>query len=272
MMISLPDMQVLEIAGEDAANFAQAQFSSDARALVDGAWQWSAWLSAQGRVRAFFALLREDPAHWRLLLRGGDAESLRAALLPYVLRARVTLRVMDEQSVVGLDDRAAIAAGAMELPGLPQRWLALRRREDGVEPSAESREHWRLADIRAGLPELPGSLRDELLPQWLGLERLGAVSVAKGCYPGQEVMSRLHFKGGNKRSLYRLELRAVPPPQPGATLVTATGEMAGQIVSAAPRTDGSTEALAALVDASAAAPLRCTDATPGTVEVLQQFR
>src|SRR6185312_5176981 len=162
-MISLPS-QVLELTGADAATFAHAQFSSDVLALADGQWQWSAWLSPQGRVRAFSRLLRTNASHLTLTLRGGDAEWLRAELSRFVFRAKVQM--------------GAAHGGASQTTALE--------------------------DIRAGIPEIGVELRDQLLPQWIGLDRLGAVSVRKGCYPGQEIMARLHFKGGNKRSLYRI--------------------------------------------------------------------
>jgi len=249
MLISLPDPQLLEITGADALKFAHSQFSSDVRILENGGWQWSAWLSPQGRVRAFFHLIRDSDERLRLLLRGGRAESVRAALAPYVMRAKVLLRV-DQARVFAADK---ISTGALALPGTPPRWLILGTDESNADASPQAHMAWRLADIRAGLPLLDDSLLDQLLPQWLGLDRLGAISVKKGCYPGQEVMSRLHFKGGNKRSLYRLRLDANSAP--AATLVTISGDAAGQIVMTAQRGDEVYEALATLNDSLAGAAL-----------------
>ena len=249
MMISLPDLQVLQITGADAVNFAQAQFSSDVRSLANGRWQWSTWLSPQGRVRAFFHLLRAEEERLRLLLRGGSAETLRAALAPYVLRAKVVLTV-DHARVGGAYEPAA---HGLELPGSPVRWLVPDAMATAdIEDSAAARAQWQLDDIRAGLPVLAAELQDQLLPQWLGLDRLGAVSVNKGCYPGQEVMSRLHFKGGNKRSLYRMRLESTCAP--GTALLTDTGEPAGQVIQSVRSEDCGVEALASINDAIAAAP------------------
>jgi len=265
MMISLPDLHVLEITGVDAVSFAQAQFSSDVRSLTDGQWQWSAWLSPQGRVHAFFQLLRDSEERLRVLLRGGNAQTLRDELARYVLRAKVALRVSDARVCAsGLP-----ATQALELPGSPPRWLVMADPADAADESPEARERWRLADIRAGLPTLAENLRDQMLPQWLGLDRLGAVSVAKGCYPGQEVMSRLHFKGGNKRSLYRIELAGTSAP--GTALKLADDTTAGLIVMSARRDDGRAEALASLTDANAAAPLHTVDTPPGESGVLERF-
>jgi folate-binding protein YgfZ len=274
MMISLPKPQLLGIAGADAVAFAHAQFSSDVRGLLNGQWQWSAWLSPQGRVRAFFHLIRDDDEHLRLLLRGGGAGELRSALAPYILRAKVALSAIDDTDAVGtFDARDGRAdADALALPGSPPRWLMLRRAAaTDASGAPAATEQWRLADIRAGLPELDPALQDQFLPQWLGLDRLGAVSVKKGCYPGQEVMSRLHFKGGNKRALYRLQLQAAALPAPGGALLLAAGrENAGQIVMAA-RGEGGIEALASLIEAASGESLRAADPAITDLRVAQRF-
>jgi folate-binding protein YgfZ len=229
-MISLHP-QVLEITGVDAAAFAQAQFCNDVLTMPDGQWQWNAWLSPQGRVRAFFCLQRTDAAKIRLTLRGGDAEWLRSELARYVFRARVQFSV------------AAVMPGTTVL-----------------------------ADIRAGLPEIGMELRDRLLPQWIGLDRLGAVSVNKGCYPGQEIMARLRFKGGNKRSLYRLRWPGNALAQPGALLRDPGGSEAGVIVTAAHDAETeNVEALASISDAAADAALTLESSPTRAVGIVQRF-
>ncbi|MGH8090320.1 MAG: YgfZ/GcvT domain-containing protein [Rudaea sp.] len=234
-MIS-PPVQVLEITGADAAAFAHAQFCNDVLALADGHWQWNAWLSPQGRVRAFFRLLRIDADNVLLTLRGGDAEWLRAELARYVFRAKVQLRAVNEAT------------------------------------PAATPEYSPLADIRAGIPEVGVELRDRLLPQWLGLDRLGAVSVNKGCYPGQEIMARLHFKGGNKRSLYRLRWPGNALALPGTLLRDPDGSEAGVIVTAAHDAEAEdVEALASISDSAADAVLAMESPSTRAVGIVQRF-
>ncbi|MBW8073846.1 MAG: folate-binding protein, partial [Metallibacterium scheffleri] len=83
-----PTAEMLEISGDDATTFLHAQLSSDVRVLEAGRWQWSAWLDAQGRVRALLQLARVDDTTYLALLRGGAAADMAAALGRYVLRAR----------------------------------------------------------------------------------------------------------------------------------------------------------------------------------------
>jgi tRNA-modifying protein YgfZ len=288
MTTALPTLQQLEITGTDAIAFAQAQFCSDLRELHAGHWQWSAWLSPQGRVRAFFQLLRAGDERLRLILRGGDASELRDALARYVLRSKVALRTLEEARVIGFEDRAELAAlggdvaegdriassalgDVIALPGPKARWLLLTDRA-GATMAAAGDENWRLADIRAGLPEVGSALMDELLPQWLGLDRLGAVSVSKGCYPGQEIMSRMHYQGGNKRALYRLELRTDAPPPPGTDLrAHGDGSRAGVIVLAARAAPARVEALASLAETTADMTLKIGSPPVDGIGVAERF-
>ncbi|MGH8123529.1 MAG: YgfZ/GcvT domain-containing protein, partial [Rudaea sp.] len=237
MLIALPPPQLIEIGGADAVAFAHAQFSSDVLALANGRWQWSAWLSAQGRVRAFFHLLRDNDEHLRLILRGGSATRMREALTRYVFRSKLQLHVRADMRAYKIEQRAdnpAIASLPVDtnietsgqdtriaLPGHNPGCLWLRDAHAApivAEDSEAARNRGALADIDAGLATLDPALEDRLLPLWIGLGDLQATSVSKGCYPGQEVVARLHYKGGNKRWLHRIAFDSGSLPAPGSAL------------------------------------------------------
>src|SRR5690348_1780631 len=220
--------QCIEITGADARAFAQAQFAGDVRALQAGHWQWNAWLDAKGGVRALMHLA--DPGDGRLLalLRGGDAESLCAALRRYVLRARVSLDAIDDcRRIAGsalslgevLNEGEAIGFGY----GDHSLWL----KRDGIATDPARADELRLCDIRNGWPTLPPG-NHVFLPPALGLEHLGAISFGKGCYPGQEIAARLHYRGGHKLRLGHVFAalpltagRPLSPEQPRAIVLDA---------------------------------------------------
>jgi folate-binding protein YgfZ len=278
--VLLPAPQLLEISGPDAAAFAHAQFSSDVSALADGQWQWSAWLSAQGRVRAFFRLLRSSAERMTLVLNGGSADALEASLRPYVLRSKVRLRSIGGRRALGFDDAGELLEKTGCVPrgdefvetqshavfsaGHELRWLLVENAA-GTIPTVETAQAlngWRAADIAAGIIELDDGLRDRYLPAWMDLERLGAVSVRKGCYPGQEIVARLYFKGGNKRWLHRVEFSAAELPPPGTAL--GTGTESGELLNTAWTTAPHGLGLAILPDASVGKSLAAA-ALPGAV-------
>jgi folate-binding protein YgfZ len=246
------------MAGADAGVFAQAQFTSDVNSLTVGRWQWSAWLDAQGRARHFFALLRPEPSRMVAWLPLGSAEAMRVQLVRYVMRSRVQL---DAQAWVLHRLDAGDAAPAMESNEVLTREAGFTCRQPGpvgriawLSPAAKdvfdpaALEQWRSADVAAGLPLLAEAVAGEFVPQAIDLERFDAIRFDKGCYPGQEIAARLHFRGGNKRRLKRLHIGGVAPP-PATPVTGADGRVLGQILYAAARPDGNgSDALAVLVD------------------------
>jgi folate-binding protein YgfZ len=113
--------------------------------------------------------------------------------------------------------------------------------------AAAARTAWRLADVAAGLPEVLPTTRASFVAQMLNLDLLDGVSFTKGCYTGQEVIARAHYRGRVKRRLQRFEARPADPsaalPTPGETLRFVDGRSA-QWVEGAKRPDGAWEFLA----------------------------
>lgn len=259
MSVPLASAEVIEIAGPDAIAFAHAQFTSDVAGLAVGTWQFSAWLSAQGRARAVFVLLRPDADRLLAWVPLGGAAPIRDALARFVLRAKVQLTAHATWALSASVDNA-VAAPASH---------AVVRHEDGfafAQPGArvarigpapaiaadgEGLGAWRRADIAAGLPWLAPSLQDEFVPQALQLERIDAIRFDKGCYPGQEIAARLHFRGGSKRNLHRLRF-AGERDVPSGTPVHDGAASAGIVLFSARVSTDEYEALAVLADSSTA--------------------
>ncbi len=237
---ALPSGGVLALDGPDAEAFAHAQFMSDVKALAVGHWQWSGWLTPKGRVVALFALLRPAPGALRLWLPDHPAGALGDALRRFVFRSKVAI-AEDAGWVASGAFATAPAAGdalAVDGPGLAldlggdghPRTLRLGPADPGLRLDPAAAERWREADLRLGLPRLDPARDDAWTPQMLSLERLGAYSVRKGCYPGQEIVARTHFLGQAKRGLAALEAADLAP---GDAVLDAAGATLGQVLCAA---------------------------------------
>ena len=230
--------ETLSLEGPDAIAFAQAQFSSQVTALSDGQWQFSAWLDAQGRVRALFHLARLAEDRLLLLLRGGDAASMADALRRFVFRSKVIVQALPSRTL-GTGD-AMTTHTVNETPvlmfGCDTHSLVIGAYEDDA---------WRLSHIRAGWPWLPDSALNALLPPTLSLERLQGVAFDKGCYPGQEIVARLHYRGGHKRHMHCVVLSQ--PVSAGSVLRDGAQEIAHVLDAIA--VDAHSEALAIISDA-----------------------
>lgn len=239
---SLAKAEIVEIRGEDAVAFAHAQFCNDVLALSELNWQIGAWLDAQGRARCVFVLLRVEANRLLAWLPMGSAATMAADLQRFVLRAKVKVSVAqgfhlaeDEPTQIENGQVAESPEGwRFNLPGPAPRSVRVARHVEPQTLDAGALEAWRLANVMAGLPWLHESLACQFTAQALGLDRLGAASLDKGCYPGQEIVARLHFRGGNKRICVRVQGDCDTPPQPGdCVLEMEGGTVAGTILYAA---------------------------------------
>ena len=258
MPIPLQAAAIVSLRGKDALAFAQAQFTSDVASLALGHWQWSAWLDAQGRARAFFLLARPESDLLLAWLPLGDAVSFQAALSRYVFRAAIRIEPLAGWVLHRVDDATAppgrTLAGDRDgwrigLPGR-QRRIALLAPAAPAPCDAAALEYWRHDDALAGLPLLAPALEGEFVPQALDLERLDAIRFDKGCYPGQEIAARLHFRGGNKRHLRLLVLEGLPVPS--GTALLEDGRTVGRVLYAARPRSGEAAVALGVVEASAA--------------------
>ncbi len=236
--------QLLDVSGVDAAAFLQRQTMNDVTALrSSGDLQWNGLLNPKGRVQALFLLLRRAENAFWLITPDLSAVGLGELLQRFVLRSRLTVEPVDDASAwgrwcpeaVGVDwaslRRAVVdeAGARFDVPaGSGARQLQITRGLPVSAIDADAEHHWRLDDLRCGLPRLPDEQFEQWTPQMLSLERLGAYSLRKGCYPGQEIVARTHYLGRSKRRLLRVD--AEQPIDPAVEVFATGGDSAGNTI------------------------------------------
>lgn len=285
----LDTMATVLATGADAHSFLQGQLSADVAQLTPARILPASCNSPQGRVQAVVWLVQRSDA-LVLLLPAEMVEPTLARLRKYVLRAKVQLEpgadrlvpyLLDAEAAAALsksipESAAADPAGAPAAAAPPPFGARAHIECDGVSlidwPSAEAPrmlllapaeysrqtdaarcEAWRRADIRAGLPQVYAATHETFIAPMLNLDLLGGVSYEKGCYTGQEIIARMHFRGSVKRRMFRFR-SPWPAPAPG-TRVLAGDTHAGEVVDSA-TIDGGCEVLAVISLAQLDAPLR----------------
>lgn len=260
MIQRLASFAALQVSGPDALNFLQGQLSHDVQQLSGSQSLLASINSAQGRVQAVVLLLqRADDI--LLLLPSELAASTLTRLQKYVLRAKVRLADLSRQLPLFAASGAALnrahlptppAPGAvvhpaditlLRWPSADQRYLIAGEVTSAPDPEGDAANHWRLADIRAGLPQVFPATHEAFVAQMLNLDLLNGISFDKGCYTGQEIIARAHFRGAVKRRMFRFSA-ACEPPAPG-TRVQTQREHAGDVVMSA-ATESGCELLAVL--------------------------
>jgi folate-binding protein YgfZ len=210
------------VSGPDAEDYLQRMVSNDVAALEPGGSCDALLLTPKARVIAPLRVLRRGPDDFLLLTEPELGERVRRELL----RGRFAAKAV----IAPEEHRSAVVFGTGE--GIPTEDYGEPAREvlDGeLAPTVGADELERLR-IEAGTPRWGREIDDRVLPAEAGLvER--AVSLSKGCYPGQEPIARLHYRGHVNRRLRVLEVEGEPPPESEVTL----GEkVVGRVTSAVP--------------------------------------
>jgi folate-binding protein YgfZ len=271
-VVLLPGLGVLRIAGNDAVSFLQGQLTNDVRLLADGRTQLSACCTNQGRVIAVLRLRQTEEAIYALLpseLLGRLATQLRK----FVLRAKVEILQATDLHVgailtgppAGVAMQQAIEETAMTMSPVPLAGateVVTFQYAEGREVLAASPYAWRsigglsltranprneaawlAADVEAGLPQVSAATSEHFIPQMLNLDLLDGVSFAKGCYTGQEIVTRTQHLGRVKRRTLRFVLPPGSPPAPMSMLLL-DGAKAADVLLCAEAADGHVEMLA----------------------------
>jgi folate-binding protein YgfZ len=229
MDVAAREREFVRVAGPDAADYLQRMVSNDVEALASGQACPALLLTAKARVIAPLVVLRRADDDFLLLTEPGLGEVVRAQLTRMRLRAQCEIEPEEHDSVLVFDGG-----------GFATDWPEAREALDaGLEPTL-TEEELELRRIESGVPRWGREIDDRILPAEAALEATH-VSFSKGCYPGQEPVARLHFRGHPNRRLRVLELEAVP--EYDAPLLH-DGRKVGRVTSAARRGDGTVVALA----------------------------
>lgn len=233
---SLDHLASFSIEGPDARSFAQSQLTVSVESLDAAVWAPLAWCDPKGRVEAFM-MGRSSENDVELILPAMQADDVRQRLGRFTIGRRVDFSTT--RSVAGTFDPGAKAP---TLSFDPERGMLA-----GIEaPSApELLERWRRMDLCRALPWLGPETSGKHLPQWLGLEELGGLAYDKGCYPGQEVIARLHYRGSVKYRLSGLKFDAAATFLPHARITDQDGTGVGHWLDGM-EVDGGTIGLAVL--------------------------
>jgi tRNA-modifying protein YgfZ len=212
-MAALLDRTCLTASGPDAAALLQSLLSNDVDAAAPGGGVYALLLTPKARVIADIELFNTGEGYV-LACPPGRADLVEQTIMRARFRRKVEL-AQSSHAVVWGD--AAEALATLDTPAGPHRLLA------ALPGSADPSDAWELARIEAGLPAFGHEFTEDSMPAEAGLVPL-AVSFTKGCYPGQEPVARLQYRGHANRGLRGLALSG-PLPEPGASVLAGEREI-----------------------------------------------
>lgn len=196
---------VISVQGPEAGHFLHNILTADVEHLADGQASYAALLSPQGKI-LFDMLIQRQGDSFLIDCAASQREALLKRLQMYKLRARVEVAAAPEK---------AVNVSPSEIPGgFPDpRTSGIGWRSIGQPLEAEA-EGYEAARIAAGLADTDADLGSgEFFPHEANLDQLGGVSFRKGCYVGQEVVSRMEHRGTARSRILPVTLEGDAPPK-----------------------------------------------------------
>lgn len=251
-------LAVIRAEGEEAGDYLQGQLTCDLAHIEAGGHRAALHLSLKGRGLVSLRLARAGNGYL-LICPVQQVDATIRCLEKYKLRAKVTFRHDDTLLVAQLagDLQAGLAGAGLPVPepGMvdttsPLTVLRYPRSEQAllIGDAGAFGGHWRsltedrtvtdgdgarYQDVRAGEGQVYPGTTDLFLPQMLNYDVLGGISFKKGCYTGQEVVARMHFKGKLKQRMMAFAHDG-ERLAPGETLRNEQGRAVGEVVDGAP--------------------------------------
>jgi folate-binding protein YgfZ len=248
------DLGLILVTGDDAQSFLQNQLSNDITHIDKTKSQLSSYSTAKGRMLGIFRIMQIDNGYI-LITTKSLVVNLISRLQMYVLSSQVSVADASghfARFVVHTDQIDTLPVKSLTnklLPDSPNavlqndsvislqlnqlddqhRYLFLCLSFDEAKSlwqhfsaylNIANFESWRLSDISAGIPNIYPQTVEQFVLQMSNLDLLDGVSFKKGCYPGQEIIARMHYLGKLKRRLFLATLETSQCPLPGDEICT----------------------------------------------------
>jgi tRNA-modifying protein YgfZ len=247
-MHSLLHLGLIRLTGSDSRSFLQGQLSQDLNRLTPQHMLLASCNSAQGRAQAVLRVIERDDGLF-LILPASLCEPTLTRLRKYVLRAKTKIEMVSGDWTLYSATQADLATHRLPTPEqlndhivhddrslicwpdtTTERYLVMQSGQS-EQLTQSGDDAWLLADIRAGLPQVFPETVERFVAQMLNLDLLDGISFKKGCYTGQEIIARMHFRNTVSRRMFRFSALCAPP-HPGSRLL-ADGAHAGDVVMSA---------------------------------------
>ncbi len=175
---------LVKISGLQAKKFLQGQLTCNLEEVTETESRLGAHCNPQGRVLFLFRILYHEETYY--------------LVLPQTM-VDLALRVLKKYAIFF-------------------KLMLGEAQEEAKELRARAAQEWRYFDLSQGIPQIYPETSALFLPHELNLHQLGGLSWDKGCYTGQEIIARMHYRGKLKNHLYRAHIQTSASPRLGGEL------------------------------------------------------
>ena len=239
--IKIKGLDVILVRGDDAENFLQGQITNDIKLLEkENQAIYAGYCNPKGRLIAFFLVIKFW-GNYFLFCPSSISAQIHKKLSMYVLRSKVFITMGDlsyfyfhgntetEEEFKNIWGDVPFPTKLMEtvkhpneqntkgllsitkLPGASGRFMVLGEDEtiemiySKMTKNSDNQDiqSWNESDIEAKIPNIFKETQEKFIPQSLNLDLINAINFKKGCYTGQEIVARTHYRGKIKRRMYK---------------------------------------------------------------------
>ena len=280
VLCELAQSGLIRFSGEDAQSFLHNLLTCEVGVLDRSKSTYGGFCTPKGRLLASLLLWRSG-ADYIMQLPSPLRDAIQKKLSIFILRSKVKASDASNEWVkFGLaggdamplvkqtfgqaphtehDVVDADGTTLIRLPGDRCEIIVPRDQAPAVQETLSGSaktadpDYWDWLDIRAGIPSILPATQEEFVPQMVNLDAIGGLSLTKGCYPGQEIVARMHYRGTLKQRMYLASTAPAEKPKPGDKLYSVEfGEQAcGTVVNAAHSPESGNDVLAVIQIASA---------------------
>ena len=238
VLTSLTHQALLKVTGSEAETFLQGQLTSDIKDVTDTLAQISAYCDPKGQVLAIFLVFKYQGDYY-LSFDSSLKESIQKRLTMFVMRSdvqisdvsnslihigfagefgdldiqrRLDTKVKEIYETGYIEEEGMTDVCVVKVPG-PYHKYDLFGPADQVELAWKSLRtnadltnsyDWNLLNIAAGVPEITTETSAQFIAQFLNLDKLDGINFKKGCFPGQEIIARVHYRGKVTKRMFRI--------------------------------------------------------------------
>ncbi|WP_092484010.1 CAF17-like 4Fe-4S cluster assembly/insertion protein YgfZ [Candidatus Ichthyocystis hellenicum] len=249
--------------GPDATQFLHNQFTNDLVGLMPNQWQLSSWCNHKGRIKIIMWIWKDNLGVHIILPRSMETQFLND-IKRYILRAKIIIEPLVESRLTAVigphnnsDKTTSWEIDGEDMVLYYDKIGALHVSPNGSEItpglSDDTIEAWNYHLWQCGYVWIYPSTYEKVIPQSVGFKSGKGLSFEKGCYPGQEVIARTHYKGQSKRNLYRCQITSKESVPVGTQITSGQEEIGIVMGTNHPGGTDTQKLLCVLIDEKAAA-------------------
>lgn len=211
------DYGLLKVSGADAKKLLQGQLTCDVENIKTPT--FGAHCNPQGRIISLFYLFYLKDAYYLLLPRTMMTIAMQA-LKKYAVFYKVILADASDSLVIsgyqgdGIEDNSTTVY--IKIPSSTPRYILVKNASP--KNVTKTMKDWQYLDIKDGIPAIYPETSGKFLPHELNLHELNGINFDKGCYTGQEIIARMHYRGKLKTRLYQTKVEGTTPPLLGSDI------------------------------------------------------